>query len=422
MTRPTPLPPTFDKAQLHGVLPSVDHDEAARMNFCSSISAFVNTQLSPGVKLAFEKHVRPAAEAQGAALHSATDIRDAMLGHPFYQTWAALRRNNQEVAKQIALEIAVQRKDEVNARTRAFNAGKNTLALDPAVVPPVYISQVENHCAPGGYFQQLAPEDVTVAAAYEVGLWPVGMGSLGPAGEGGGRAAVKWIRERFPDFRPKRILDLGAGCGSNTLPLADGFPDAEVVAMDASEPLMRYGHARAQAMGYGSVRFVQATIETLDPAVHGTFDWVHTTMVWHETSASALREGLKRIHAILNPGGVTTHFEQPNFTPETALFDQFLRDWDAWYNNEPFWSKLHRMDMTEELVAAGFAREKIIDGSAPPVIPPGAYPAWAGLTSRHEHEVKSAAATQAAAAAAKPMGPGSYDGKGWYVFGAVKDL
>ncbi|MSO96990.1 MAG: methyltransferase domain-containing protein [Rhodospirillaceae bacterium] len=407
MARITPLPPTFNKAHLHAVLPSVDHDEAARMNFTSSISAFVNTQLSPGVRLAYENDVQPASPAP----QSATDIRDAMLAHPFYQTWAALRRNNQEVAKQIALDIAVRRMPQVNARAAALNAGKNTLSLDPELTPPEYLTQVENHCAPGGYFQQFGADDVTVGVAYEVGLWPVGMGSLGPAGEGGGRAAVKWIGERFPNFKPKRILDLGAGHGSNTLPLAEAFPDAEVVAMDASEPLMRYGHARAQAMGYGSVRFVQATIESLDPAVHGTFDWVHTTMVWHETSAQALREGFRRIHAVLNPGGVTTHFEQPNFTPDTKLFDQFLRDWDAWYNNEPFWSKLHRMDMTEELVAAGFERSNIVDGSAPALIPPGSYPSWSGLTGRHEHEVRTVA---------KAIGPGSYNGKGWYVFGAVK--
>ena len=407
MSLPTPLPPTFDKAQLHGVLPSVDHDEAARMNFTASISAFVNSQLSPGVKLAYDKHVKSASPP----LQSATDIRDAMLTHPFYQTWAALRRNNQEVAKQIALEIVARRMDDINARTADLNAGKNTLALDPSVVPPAYLTQVENHCAPGGYFATYGEDDVTVAAAYEVGLWPVGMGSLGPAAEGGGRAAVKWVRERFPHLKPKRILDLGAGCGSNTLPLAEGFPEAEVVAMDASAPLMRYGHARAQAMNYGSVRFVQATIESLDPTVHGTFDWVHTTMVWHETSAEALREGLRRIHAILTPGGVTTHFEQPNFTPETKLFDQFLRDWDAWYNNEPFWTKLHRMDMTEELVAAGFARDQVVDGSAPPLIPPGSYPAWSGLTRRHAHETTTVT---------KAAGPGSYNGRGWYVFGATK--
>ncbi|MBL8629564.1 MAG: class I SAM-dependent methyltransferase [Rhodospirillaceae bacterium] len=413
MARPTPLPPTFDKAQLHGVLPSVDHDEAARMNFTSSISAFVNSQLSPGVRLAFEKNVQPKAERDlGRSFADATEIRDAMAKHPFYQTWAALRRNNQENAKQIALEIAARRMDDINARTASLNAGKNTLALDHTVATPEYLTQVENHCAPGGYFQTHGgSDDVTVAAAYEVGLWPVGMGSLGPAGEGGGRAAVKWVKEKFPDFKPKRILDLGAGCGSNTLPLAEGFPDAEVVAMDASDPLMRYGHARAQSMGYGSVRFVQATIESLDPAVHGTFDWVQTTMVWHETNAEALRQGFKRIHGILNPSGLTTHFEQPTFTENTKLFDQFLRDWDAWYNNEPFWTKLHRMDMTAELITAGFSAEKIVDGSAKPYILPGSYPTWSGLTSRHEHETKTVA---------KAIGPGSYNGEGWYVFGAFK--
>lgn len=408
MSRPTPLPPTFDKVQLHGVLPAVDHDEAARMNFTSSIAAFVNAQLSKGVRLAFEKDVAP---AQHTPLSSAVDVREAMARHPFYQTWAALRRNNQETAKQVALEIAARRMAQINARAASLNAGKNTLALDPNVVPPDYVTQVENHCAPGGYFAVHDAADVTVAAAYEVGLWPVGMGYLGPAGEGGGRAAAKWVRDRFPDFRPRRILDLGAGCGSNTLPLAEAFPDAEVVAMDASEPLMRYGHARAQSLGYGSVRFVQALIEDLDPAVHGTFDWVHSTMVWHETSAAALRAGLRRIHAILNPGGLTTHFEQPNFTPETRVFDRFLRDWDAWYNNEPFWRKLHAMDMAEEFAAAGFDRGKYVDGSAKPVIPEGSYPSWAGLTSRHEHETKTVV---------RAVGPGSYDGEGWYVFGAFK--
>jgi ubiquinone/menaquinone biosynthesis C-methylase UbiE len=407
MSRPTPLPPTFDRARLHAVLPAVDHDAAARMNVTASLSAYVNTQLSPGVKLAYERDVKPTLPPTATG----PEIRDAMVHQPFYQTWAALRRNTQETAKQIALEIALRRRAEINARAAALNAGKNTLALDPKLTPPAYLTEVENHCAPGGYFAAAAPDDVTVAAAYEIGLWPVGMGSLGPAAEGGGRAAVKWLRQRFPDVRPKRILDLGAGCGSNTLPLAEGFPDAEVVAMDASGPLMRYAHARAQAMGYGSVRFVQGTIESLDPAVHGRFDWVHTTMVWHETCARALREGFRRIHAVLNPGGVTTHFEQPNFTSDTAPFDQFLRDWDAWYNNEPFWSKLHRMDMVEELVAAGFDRARIVDGSALPDIPPGSYPAWAGLTSRHEHETRGVT---------KAIGPGSYDGRGWYVFGAVK--
>jgi hypothetical protein len=37
-----------------------------------------------------------------------------------------------------------------------------------------------------------------------------------------------------------------------------------------------------------------------------------------------------------------------------------MRDWDAFYNNEPFWSTLHEIDLDACLVAAGFAPDKLI--------------------------------------------------------------
>ena len=160
-------------------------------------------------------------------------------------------------------------------------------------------------------------------------------------------------------------------------------------------------------MGFGGVRFVQGLIETLDPAVHGTFDWVHSSIVWHETSTATLRDGLKRARTLLAPGGLTTHIEQPNFTPETPVFDQFLRNWDAWYNNEPFWTKLHRLELTALLADAGFDADRIFDAGTEADIEPGKYQSWARIAHRHQHETKTAA----------PTGR-SYKGERWYVCGA----
>ena len=39
------------------------------------------------------------------------------------------------------------------------------------------------------------------------------------------------------------------------------------------------------------------------------------------------------------------------------LYEQFIRDWDAYYNNEPFWSKMHDIDPCALMVHAGFREE-----------------------------------------------------------------
>lgn len=37
------------------------------------------------------------------------------------------------------------------------------------------------------------------------------------------------------------------------------------------------------------------------------------------------------------------------------LYEQFIRDWDAHNNNEPFWSRLHDTSIHGEMQASGFA-------------------------------------------------------------------
>jgi hypothetical protein len=42
------------------------------------------------------------------------------------------------------------------------------------------------------------------------------------------------------------------------------------------------------------------------------------------------------------------------------LYEQAMRDWDAFYNNEPFWSTLHEIDLDARFVEAGFDRGRLI--------------------------------------------------------------
>jgi ubiquinone/menaquinone biosynthesis C-methylase UbiE len=162
-------------------------------------------------------------------------------------------------------------------------------------------------------------------------------------------------------------------------------------------------------LGFANVRFVQADADnlTFEPE---TFDWVQTTMMLHETSAPTVATVLRRAFDLLRPGGLTLHVEQPNFTPRTTLWEKFTRDWDSWYNNEPFWAKLHTMDVFAVMTAAGFAREKQFEASAEADIEPGRYQPWASTLSRHKPELNKGGAAN----------NGARKGEHWYLFGATK--
>ena len=414
-TAPGILPPTFDRADGHAVFPKTDHDETARLNYLTSLNVHIGRTLSPGVRTAYEKRVKPMfGKEHGREPETAVEVRKVMLHNEFYQHWAALRRNTQESSQQASREIALRRLNALSNAAKTLNEGRNTLSLDPHLPIPAYQARIDNHLMPGSYYETLTDGDVTPAVTYEVSLFPIGGASFGAKGDGGGRAMAKFVRDRFPDFEPKRIVDMGGGIGGNTLPLAAAYPDAEVIVVDAAGPLLRYGHARAQDMGYANVRFVQGTAETVD-LEPSSVDLVTSVMFWHETSTPTVRDGLAHMHELLAPGGMMLHLEQPNYGDETPVFERFMRDWDAYYNNEPFWPKLHRTDMVQAMADAGFAQNKLFDAGTEADIEPGRFQPWSTVVTRHHHETKGLGD-----AGRKLSALGEYKGERWWLFGAWK--
>jgi hypothetical protein len=59
------------------------------------------------------------------------------------------------------------------------------------------------------------------------------------------------------------------------------------------------------------------------------------------------------------PGGLMLHLEQPQYSDEMPLYEQFIRDWDAFNNNEPFWSAMHALDLKSIMVEAGLPRDSL---------------------------------------------------------------
>ncbi len=357
------LPPVYTNIDKHDVFPKTTHDETARFNFIASLNQHLAT-ISAGNKTIYDKRVKPNFQNEnGRDFKNRHEVHRALKNDPYWQTWSALRRNTMEMRQQAGRSVVLRQINELNEKAAQLNKGKSSLQLNTEIKSPRYASAVDIHCQVGGYHTELGEGDVSVGANYDSGIFVTTTGGVGPGIDGGGRAVASAVKQKFPDFKPKRILDVGCTIGHNVLPIAQAYPDAEVIAIDAGAPVLRYGHARAQSLGIDNVNFIQADVENLDYE-DGYFDWIQTTMFLHELSSKAIRRIMSEIGRMLKPGGLMLHVEQPNYTSDMDLLEQAIRDWDCWYNNEPFWSKMHGMDTKEIMRMGGFTDENYMEFKA----------------------------------------------------------
>ncbi|WP_226660791.1 class I SAM-dependent methyltransferase [Microbulbifer aggregans] len=347
-------PPAWNAVGRHGVFPQASHDEVARFNFLTNLNIHLASQLLPGVRKAFDRRVE-----DGATPANRREVGELMRREPLYQLWSCLRRNTMEMRQQNSRAMVFRQLPELVTKANQLNEGSETLQLNPAVKVPRYISAVDIHCMPGGYHTEYCKDDIAAGANYDSGIFVTTAGMLGRYSDGGGQALVEWLREQAEaGYRPRRILDIGCTVGHNIVPLAQAFPETEILAIDVSAPMLRYANARAKSLGIKNITFRQENAEAID-AEDGSFDLIITCMFLHETSSRALPRILGETHRLLANGGKVVHIEQPQFTSDMPPYEQFMRDWDTRNNNEPFWGTLHDLDLFEAIERAGFARDNI---------------------------------------------------------------
>ncbi|MEM6908502.1 MAG: class I SAM-dependent methyltransferase [Pseudomonadota bacterium] len=369
------LPPPYTALTRHGMLPRTTHDEAARFNFLTHFNRHLSGALGAGNKQAYEQRVLPAFRAEhGREPEHRYEIRDAMNRDRWHRMWSALKRNSMEMRQHFGRQVVLRQLDELDAMAAQYNEHSGLLELDPSVDQPAYQTAVDIHCQPGGYHSEERPGDVTVGANYDVGLFATVGGALGGLNDGGGQAVVGWAKAERPDWQPKRILDIGCTVGHNAVPIAQAYPDAEVIAIDTAGASLRYAAARAASLGVTNIKFVQASGEDLSRFDDGSFDWVQTTMFLHELSATAMPRILEESFRVLAPGGLILHVEQPQYSDEMPLFEQFMRDWDAFNNNEPFWSAMHGQDLKQVMAKAGFPLDSQFTAGVRAVVDPDIFP------------------------------------------------
>lgn len=354
---------TFQQAD-HPILPKATADEASRQEFTKSFKGFIQSTLLPGLTPVYKTRVSKRFEKEhGRAPVDRRDIRSGMVKDMYFQHYAAANRVAQELLWDSVASSIDRQLPELIEKARELSASaKGALVMPEGFTAPRYITTLDIHCMPGGYCGEVAQDDISVGALYDRGVYLYSMGYTGPDNDDLGRSVVNYLKRHMPDFKPRRILDMGCTVGHSTLPYKELFPDAEVWGIDVGGPCVRYAHARAAGMGL-EVNFAHMNAEeTTFPDEH--FDLVVSHILLHETSGKAMPRIFNEAHRVLAPGGLMIHADLPPFDLMDP-FTQFILDNETWYNNEPFWGAMRDMDQFALAQKAGFDLADVKFDTAP---------------------------------------------------------
>ena len=388
----------------HAMKPELRADETARQRFVSGLRGFILNDLAGDMRAAYDKRVVPSfRSSKGREPETGAEVHQALRTDPAFRTYSALRVTAQKMVWDSVTSVVEREREALN--TMAANSGAGRVTLDPTMPIPRSVSAIDVHFMPGSYTGAQTTGDASPGAIYDQGLAVFSMGLMGQNLDDIGLSMARYISRKYPDFKPKRILDVGCTIGHNTLPWKQAYPDAQVIGTDVAGGCLAYAAARAQLQGV-DVSFQQMNAEKLD-FPDASFDIVFSSMFLHELSLKSIGKVFAEIRRVLKPGGLMLHMELP---PNTQMgpFEGFYLDWDSYYNVEPFYKAFRDQEPSELCAKAGFKPDHYLQFVVPSI---GSYGAQAvdEAIAAESHEVNRETTGRLA------------HGIQWFGFGAWKE-
>ncbi len=379
------------------------HDEYARQRAVAVLHSHALLNLRFDVSKTYERNVKPKFVAEHGRDPDSREIAEAIKGDHFFKFYSAIRYNAQEMgplARQPAVERALPEMIQVARQAAQVNPAGGSLRLDPSLPIPPYVSQLDVHLSPGCYHTEFTEDDVAQGVLMGRGLSSSsGKNRINKTRNFGGvgESIAYWLKQTYPDFHPRAVLDMATQSGANLTAYPKAFEGAEAYGIDVAAPGLRYGHAKAEFEGM-PVHYSQQNAEKTD-FPDGKFDLIVSSFFLHEVPVAATRRILAEAYRLLAPGGVLAFMELP---PHKACdpFLNFTFDWDTRNNNEPFYAAFRAQDPTELVVQAGFDRQAAFEVTVPDVT---------------SFDLDRYPEFLAGKVAAPPHGRG-----GWFIFGARK--
>ena len=350
----------------HDVLPTANQNEQSRQEFAKSLKQYIQEKMLPGVKQVYEQRSAPRFKADhGHEPRDRHEARQAATKDAYFQNYLSMQRLSQELMWRSVSDSVERQLDGLIEKSQSIPKAGGSLSIQENFEPPRYATAVDIHCMPGGYANVVCENDVSAGAIYDRGVYLYALGYMGPYNDDMGRSVCNYLKRKHTDFEPKKIVDLGCTVGHSTLPYVEMFPSAEVHGVDIGEGLLRYAHARAEALGQ-AVHFSQQDAATLNYE-DNSFDLVASHILLHETSGKAMPKIFEECYRILKPGGMMIHADLPPFENMDA-YTQLILDNETYYNNEPFWGAMREVNQPDLAEKAGFKKSNIYFDTAPMAI------------------------------------------------------
>ena len=345
----------------HDLAVPLNQEDKAKRAFVSALRVHVLQHMSNSMKSRYEDYVKPEAKKRGNACETPEQIHKALKSDFVFKAYSSARTTAQEMVFDVVSDSVDREFETLKAKANPV-AKKGSLTLDDTVEIPKSVSEIDVHLAPGSYHAEYAEEDFATGAVYDNAIEVFSFGQFGKDSNDIGMTLSNYVRLKFPEFKPAKILDAGCTIGHNTLPWAQTFPDAEVTAIDVAAPVLRYGHARAESMGVPvHFRQMDATAMKFED---NTFDVVFSSMFLHELPLKDIQTYLKEALRVLKPGGLLWQMELPPMNQMPA-YDNFYLNWDTYYNNEPFYGTFRRQDYRKLLTDSGFGADEFMEATMP---------------------------------------------------------
>jgi len=341
----------------HEMFATPDHDEASRQEFVSDFRVHLASRVFPGNFPTYYNRVLPEfAKAHGYEPKTRQEVRKVMTKDPYYQLWSAMQRSSQEMIWDSVIDSVERHLPDLIQKAKQ-GKGEGSLTLNPGLIAPKYLTGADIHLQPGAYHSNFVDDDVAEGALYDRGTYIYSMGGMGPENDGLGRITYNFFKSQYPERNPERVLDMGCTIGGSVSYWALQEPNIEFHAVDIGAPVLRYGHARAKALG-AAVHFSQQNAERTNFA-ENSFDIVTSHILLHETSKTALQKIFDESYRVLKPGGVMIHLDLPQAHGVPPL-EAFLFEWEIYNNNEHFYGQLRDIDLIDVAKQAGFKKENSV--------------------------------------------------------------
>lgn len=341
--------------------------ETSRQSFVAALKGYVNGPMEQQLATLYDHMLVPEFESEkGRAPKNYKEATPLFEKSKLYQLWASMVYSSQDLLwETVGHSVDRQRPEfEILAKGLTSNSAKGSLELNPELPIPSPIGSTEIHRQPGGYFYETNSEDLTAPLQYfasiELYRKAKGLSAGAKTGEPGmTRFIINALKEKYPNIKPQRILDIGCAVGTETIGLKEAFPDAEIHGVDLSAPFLRFAHLWAES-NQVSAHYRQADArETGYPDNH--FDLIVSHILFHETWHDILPDIMVEAHRILAPNGVFFNADVPYQPGRMPMPKQVTNTWQVTNNGEPFWEGFVNTSISTSLLSGGFDANKVFE-------------------------------------------------------------